>query len=228
MPRGVWAGLPVEVEGRYARATPEGSPGHVSVTAKLGPPFEAMSLDPPAEPWLSGRFALAATRLGRWHVRGASGAIAGSGARLDLPATTLRLSPGGEIQGRVGLDLGHAFQLRDDLLGVFGDPAATGKPAGDDLREGKRTVLIAHTLEGADERGRGVIDAGLGRADLDAAGVEAMREVIVGSGAVDAVEAEIARLADAARQALKSTTGLSGEALDVLDSLIDFSTARSS
>ena len=42
-----------------------------------------------------------------------------------------------------GLPLGEAFQLRDDVLGVFGDPAETGKPAGDDLREGKRTVLVA-------------------------------------------------------------------------------------
>src|SRR5690606_29047888 len=45
-----------------------------------------------------------------------------------------------------GLPLGEAFQLRDDLLGVFGDPAVTGKPAGDDLSEGKRTVLVAHAL----------------------------------------------------------------------------------
>src|SRR5699024_270513 len=44
---------------------------------------------------------------------------------------------------RYGLALGEAFQLRDDVLGVFGDPGTTGKPAGDDLREGKRTVLIA-------------------------------------------------------------------------------------
>ena len=43
-----------------------------------------------------------------------------------------------------GLPLGEAFQLRDDILGVFGDPEVTGKPAGDDLREGKRTALIAH------------------------------------------------------------------------------------
>ena len=45
-----------------------------------------------------------------------------------------------------GLPLGEAFQLRDDVLGVFGDPAQTGKPAGDDLREGKRTVLVAEAL----------------------------------------------------------------------------------
>ena len=43
----------------------------------------------------------------------------------------------------VALPLGEAFQLRDDVLGVFGDPGVTGKPAGDDLREGKRTVLVA-------------------------------------------------------------------------------------
>ena len=62
---------------------------------------------------------------------------------------------------------------------------------------------------------------------IGAIGVEAMREVIVASGAVDAVEAEIARLADASRLALKSTAGLADEPLDVLDALIDFSTARS-
>jgi geranylgeranyl diphosphate synthase, type I len=144
------------------------------------------------------------------------GATAGGAGETDLAALS-----------RYGLDLGHAFQLRDDLLGVFGDPAATGKPAGDDLREGKRTVLIAHTLEGTDARGRAVLEAGLGRPGLDAAGVEVMREVIVASGAVDAVEAEIARLAGTARLALKSTSGLADEALDVLDVLIDFSTARS-
>ena len=50
----------------------------------------------------------------------------------------------------VGTDLGVAFQLRDDVLGVFGDPAVTGKPSGDDLRSGKRTVLLAEALERAD------------------------------------------------------------------------------
>ena len=67
-----------------------------------------------------------------------------------------------------------------------------------------------------------------GQADLDASGVERLREVITGSGAVDAVEAEIGALADSARLALKSTTGLASEPTAVLDQLIDFSTARSS
>ena len=51
-----------------------------------------------------------------------------------------------------GLPLGEAFQLRDDVLGVFGDPAQTGKPAGDDLREGKRTFLVAAAFETTGDR----------------------------------------------------------------------------
>ena len=69
-----------------------------------------------------------------------------------------RLRRGPAALSRYGLDLGQAFQLRDDLLGVFGDPAATGKPAGDDLREGKRTVLVAHALAGADDAGRELVE----------------------------------------------------------------------
>ena len=89
-------------------------------------------------------------------------------------------------------------------------------------------MLIAHTLAGTDERGRELVETGLGRPDLDEDGVATLRAVIVASGAVDAVEAEIAQLADAARLALKSTSGLEAGAVDVLDQLIDFSTARSS
>ncbi|GAB3436496.1 polyprenyl synthetase family protein [Phycicoccus ginsengisoli] len=127
---------------------------------------------------------------------------------------------------RYGLDLGHAFQLRDDLLGVYGNPATTGKPAGDDLREGKRTVLVAHALAGADADGRALIGRYLGDPTLGDEEVEAVRRVITDSGAVDAVEADITRLVGSARAALKSTTGLTDEAVDVLDGLIDSATSR--
>lgn len=90
-----------------------------------------------------------------------------------------------------GLPLGEAFQLRDDVLGVFGDPAVTGKPAGDDLREGKRTVIVARTLALLpDPHGpeAAVLTAALGDPALSGEDVERVRQVIVGSGALDAVE----------------------------------------
>ena len=61
-----------------------------------------------------------------------------------------------------GLLVGEAFQLRDDLLGVFGDPSQTGKPAGDDLREGKRTLLVALAFQHADPAQRELLRAGIG------------------------------------------------------------------
>lgn len=95
-----------------------------------------------------------------------------------------------EALTEIALPLGEAFQLRDDVLGVFGDPAVTGKPAGDDLREGKRTVLVARAAELTDDAGRELLHGALGTA----AGVPAVRDLIVSSGALAAVEADIARL----------------------------------
>ncbi len=93
--------------------------------------------------------------------------------------------------GAFGLPLGEAFQLRDDLLGVFGDPAVTGKPAGDDLREGKRTLLMAEAFAAADDGQRDLLWAALGNAELDEAGVAAVRAVLLDTGAVGAVERQI-------------------------------------
>ncbi|MFD0919773.1 polyprenyl synthetase family protein [Saccharopolyspora rosea] len=109
---------------------------------------------------------------------------------------------------RFGLDIGVAFQLRDDLLGVFGDPEVTGKPAGDDLREGKRTVLIAEAFAAAREQDdRHALDLladVLGDADLDVARVERAREVLTRLGAVAAVEERITELTASAMHALES------------------------
>lgn len=101
------------------------------------------------------------------------------------------------------LPLGEAFQLRDDVLGVFGDPSTTGKPVGDDLREGKRTVLISLAVQGGDARQRAAIGGLLGRADLDEAGVDRIREVIVDTGALDRVEKMITKQVAEALAALE-------------------------
>ncbi|MFC6153306.1 polyprenyl synthetase family protein [Nocardioides yefusunii] len=94
-----------------------------------------------------------------------------------------------------GLPLGEAFQLRDDVLGVYGDPATTGKPAGDDLVEGKRTVLVAHALAGATPEDATTLDEALGH-PLDEAAVAELRRIITDSGAEAAVEETITALTE--------------------------------
>ncbi|WP_374108059.1 polyprenyl synthetase family protein [Saccharopolyspora sp. 6V] len=105
-----------------------------------------------------------------------------------------------------GHHIGVAFQLRDDLLGVFGDPAVTGKPAGDDLREGKRTLLIAEALRVAGERGdeerAAELRAVLGDPDVSPERIDSAREVLVRLGAQQAVEDRIAQLTAAAHRTL--------------------------
>ena len=107
---------------------------------------------------------------------------------------------------RYGLPLGEAFQLRDDVLGVFGDPSETGKPAGDDLREGKRTVLIAEALSVATPGQRALVSRLLGDPRLDAEGVAGLREVLVETGALDATERRIAAGLDEALAALDTAS----------------------
>jgi geranylgeranyl diphosphate synthase type I len=103
-----------------------------------------------------------------------------------------------------GLPLGEAFQLRDDVLGVFGDPGVTGKPAGDDLREGKRTVLMARAMAGADAAQRELVTSALGDPLLDDDAVAALRQAIIGTGALDDVERLIGELADEGRSRLEA------------------------
>lgn len=112
---------------------------------------------------------------------------------LTIGATVAGASPSAvEHLAQVGLPLGEAFQLRDDLLGVFGDPARTGKPAGDDLREGKRTVLVSLAYSQANEQERQVLRADLGRQHLTLEQIADLRRILTESGAVAQVEAMIA------------------------------------
>lgn len=102
-----------------------------------------------------------------------------------------------------GVPLGVAFQLRDDLLGVYGDPALTGKPAGDDLREGKRTVLVAIARESLPAAARSLVDELLGDSDLTDEQIGLLRRAFIDSGAVDHVERAIAFNVERAMDALR-------------------------
>lgn len=119
-----------------------------------------------------------------------------------------------------GLPLGVAFQLRDDMLGVFGDPAVTGKPAGDDLREGKRTVLIAIARQKLSSSARRLLDELLGDADMTDAQVAMLQATIQDSGAVDEVESIITTNANSALAAIDDAP-LSRSARVQLASLAD-------
>ncbi|MEU7620113.1 polyprenyl synthetase family protein [Micromonospora rifamycinica] len=124
-----------------------------------------------------------------------------------------------------GLPLGEAFQLRDDVLGVFGDPAQTGKPAGDDLREGKRTYLVAAAVEAADQAGRDLLLGRLGDPALDEDGVTRLRELISATGALARTEQRIVTLTDTALAAL-SGVDLDTEARQALVDLAIAATRR--
>ena len=174
--------------------------------ARAVPPWQAMRTEMLAGQYIDmltqargDESAEAALRIDRWKT---------AAYTIERP-----LNIGGALAGatpdviaayrRFGADLGIAFQLRDDLLGVFGDPAVTGKPAGDDLREGKRTLLMALGLRHARPADAALLRDCLGRADLGADEVARVRGLLVDVGAVAAVERRI--------------TELTAAALDVLD-----------
>jgi geranylgeranyl diphosphate synthase type I len=104
------------------------------------------------------------------------------------------------VFGDFGTDIGVAFQLRDDVLGVFGDPGVTGKPSGDDLRSGKRTVLLAEAVELADKSdplAANLLRTSIG-ARLTEEQVRELRDAIESVGALAAAEQRIAALTNRA------------------------------
>ncbi len=119
------------------------------------------------------------------------------GATECGPARALQIAPALEAYGA---GVGEAFQLRDDVLGAFGDPSDTGKPVGDDLREGKPTWLLADATALADDRQRAVLESVGG--DIDEDGVSAVQGVMVDLGVLARAEERIVRRTDDAIDAL--------------------------
>jgi geranylgeranyl diphosphate synthase, type I len=124
-----------------------------------------------------------------------------------------------------GIPLGIAFQLRDDILGVFGDPAKTGKPVIDDLREGKRTVMLAIAGERASEAQAEVLDRCIGDPALTEAAAEQVRAVITGTGALADCEQMISVNVKEALSAIDGAP-ITGESRAALAELAIAATAR--
>jgi geranylgeranyl diphosphate synthase type I len=139
-----------------------------------------------------------------------------AGASADLLSSVLAF----------GAPLGEAFQLRDDLLGTFGDRSATGKPVDSDIREGKRNVPYAKALELLPEPERAFLVAGWGGgAALDDAGVARLRALVEDSGARAATERLLAALTEESLAAL-GRLRVASEARAALEELAHVATAR--
>ncbi len=126
---------------------------------------------------------------------------------------------------RFGSSIGEAFQLQDDLLGIFGDSEEVGKPVGSDLAENKYTVLIHSTLQRAGAADREVVRAALGNAALGPAEVERVRAIIRASGAEDRVREMIEERLLAASRGLAGLE-LTAEGRDFFEGLTDYLRTR--
>ena len=136
------------------------------------------------------------------------------GAVLAAPDRAAELLP---ALSAYGLPLGDAFQMRDDVMGAFGDEAVTGKPVGGDLREGKPTPLLARAVASATPAQLAVLDR-VGSPGLDDGDIVDMQAVIVETGALAALEVQIAALTDQAIAAIEIapiTTSSRGELIDL-------------
>ena len=141
------------------------------------------------------------------------------GALLADESTTLL-----SAYSAYGLPLGDAFQLRDDVLGAFGDSALTGKPVGDDLREAKPTPLMAMALQRANHAQRVVLER-VGRGVFSDTDITQVQEAIVGCGALSEMESMIERLTAEAITAITAAP-IDRSVRDQLEGLAHFVSER--
>lgn len=127
-----------------------------------------------------------------------------------------------EELSRYGSAVGEAFQLQDDLLGMFGDAATTGKPVGDDLREGKFTFLIHHALAAATPEQREAIEDALGDPGVSVEDVTRVQRILEDTGARAKVAEMVAERLQAARRALEGLPDLRPEGRLFLEGLLDY------
>lgn len=136
------------------------------------------------------------------------------------PALTTALSS-------YALPIGIAFQIQDDILGIYGDEERIGKPVGSDIREGKITILVAHVLESADQKTKKEMTSLLKRgADLTLVEIERFREIIRETGALAAAKARALRHIAEGKQALAAIPAIAPEARKFLEGIADYMERR--
>ncbi|MFM7045334.1 MAG: polyprenyl synthetase family protein [Ilumatobacteraceae bacterium] len=143
------------------------------------------------------------------------------GAAMAAPGRVDELMP---VLSAYGLPLGDAFQMRDDVMGAFGDPAVTGKPVGGDLREAKPTPLLARAIEAATPAQAAVLQM-VGRVDLADDDVARVQQAIVDTGALADLERAIDSLVAEAVDAI-SAAPIAPAACDALVELADYVSRR--
>jgi len=126
-----------------------------------------------------------------------------------------------ERMTRYAVPLGEAFQIQDDILGLYGDEAKTGKPLGSDIKAGKRTFLVLKALEKAPPQERAFLERRLGSRSLEPGDLDRIREIVRDAGALAYAGDLARRLGDEAREALRGCRWRP-EALAFLEGAVDF------
>lgn len=126
-----------------------------------------------------------------------------------------------QILSDYGIPLGLAFQIQDDILGLFGSEEKTGKPVGSDVREGKKTLLILHALEKCTNEEKELILNALGNERVTLEAIDAVGDIVRNTGSLDYSKNLVAEMTDKAVQAIKDSH-FRAEAKDFLINIADF------
>ena len=125
------------------------------------------------------------------------------------------------VMSNYGLPLGLAFQIQDDILGLFGTEEKIGKPVGSDIREGKKTLLILHALSNCSEKEKGIITSAMGNAEVTMAEIDTIRDIVRETGSRDYSKRLVGEKIEEAIHAIEGSN-FSAEAKEFLVKIADF------